>query len=38
VTICGDLHVKSPGVKQLMAGGVVLIGITLVILFSGLFG
>ena len=36
--ICGDLHVKSSGVKQLMAGGVALIGITLVILFSGLFG
>ena len=29
---------KSQGMKQLMAGGVALIGITLVILFSGLFG
>ena len=29
---------KSQGMKQLMAGGVVPIGITLVILFSSLFG
>ena len=29
---------KSQGMKQLMAGGVALIGITLVPLLSGLFG
>ena len=38
MTIRGDLHVKSPGVKQLMASGVALFGIPLVILFPGLFG
>ena len=29
---------KSQGMKQLMAGGVALIGITLIPLLSGLFG
>ena len=29
---------KSQGIKQLMAGGVVLIGTTLIPLLSGLFG